>query len=98
MPDLPSPARFLTVEAFTANPKQYLEEIKDGGVIVLMADDGREFVITADAATLSEARIAAMIENGSLPSLDALEPHDVAELADKAGRAKVARGRRIRRR
>jgi hypothetical protein len=91
MGQLPRPARFLTVEQLVADPARYEAELKQGGAIVLSVGD-HEFRVTLE--DLGEARIAALVANGSIPPIEELvaagyegdDPEQIAK-AIREGRA-----------
>jgi hypothetical protein len=78
MSQLPRPVRSLTLGQIQADWHAVLEELKQGGAILVESDGGEAFlgVLTRDAAMIGEAEIAQLIENGHVPPLEELLARD----------------------
>jgi hypothetical protein len=78
MSQLPHPARTLTLAEIQADWEGVLEELKNGGAILVESDGGEVFlgVLTRDTGMIGEAEIAQLIENGHVPPLQELLARD----------------------
>jgi hypothetical protein len=78
MTQLPRPVRTLTLAEIQADWQAVLEELKEGGAVLVEADGGEAFlgVLTREAGMIGEAEIAQLIENGHVPPLRELIARD----------------------
>jgi hypothetical protein len=78
MSQLPHPVRTLTLAEIQADWESVLEELKEGGSILVESDGGEAFlgVLTRDTGLIGEAEIAQLIENGHVPPLEELLTRD----------------------
>jgi hypothetical protein len=78
MSQLPHPVRTLTLAEIQADWEVLLEELKEGGSILVESDGGEAFlgVLTRDTGLIGEAEIAQLIENGHVPPLEELLARD----------------------
>ena len=78
MNQLPHPVRTLTLAAIQADWQSVLEDLKEGGAILVEFDGGEAFlgVLTRDTGMIGEAEIAQLIENGHVPPLEQLLARD----------------------
>jgi threonine dehydratase len=74
MSELPRPVRTLTLAEIQADWTAVLDELKQGGAVLLESDGGEAFlgVLTRDAGMIGEAEIAQLVENGHIPPLEEL--------------------------
>jgi hypothetical protein len=70
--------RTLTLAQIQAEWESVLEELKQGGTILVESDGGEAFlgVLTRDTGMIGEAEIAQLIENGHMPPLEELLARD----------------------
>jgi hypothetical protein len=83
MGKLPTPVRTLTLAEIQADWPTVLDELKQGGTVLVESDGGEAFlgVLTRDAGMIGEAEIAQLVENGHIPPLEELlEQDDRGEL------------------
>ncbi len=68
---LPSPARAMTLAQIQSERETVLEELRQGGVILVHSDELDCFlgVLTRDPSVLGDAELAQQIEAGHLPPL-----------------------------
>jgi hypothetical protein len=78
MSQLPHPVRTLTLAEIQAEWESVLEELKEGGAILVESDGAEAFlgVLTRDTGMIGEAEIAQLIENGQVPPLEELLARD----------------------
>ena len=74
MSKLPRPVRTMTLADIQADWQTVLEELKQGGAVLVESDGGEAFlgVLTRDAGMIGEAEIAQLVENGHIPPLEEL--------------------------
>jgi hypothetical protein len=74
----PHSVRTLTLAQIQADWEGVLEELRDGGAILIESDGGEAVlgVLTRDTAMIGEAEIAQMIENCHVPPLEELLARD----------------------
>jgi hypothetical protein len=74
----PHPVRTLTLAEIQADWEGVLEELKEGGAILVESDGGEAFlgVLTRDTCMIGEAEIAQLIENCHMPPLEELLARD----------------------
>jgi hypothetical protein len=74
MSKLPSPVRTLTLAEIQADWRTVLEQLKQGGAVLVESDGGEAFlgVLTRDAGIIGESEIAQLVENGHIPPLEEL--------------------------
>jgi hypothetical protein len=83
MSKLPKPVRTLKLAEIQADWRSVLDELKQGGAVLVESDGGEAFlgVLTRDAGMIGEAEIAQLVENGHIPPLeDLLAMDDRGEL------------------
>lgn len=71
---VPSPARAMTLAQIQSERETVLEELRQGGVVLVHSDELDCFlgVLTRDPAVLGDAELAQQIEAGHLPPLTEL--------------------------
>jgi hypothetical protein len=74
MSKLPRPVRTMTLAELQADWQTVLEELQQGGAVLLESDGGEAFlgVLTRDAGMIGESEIAQLVENGHVPPLEEL--------------------------
>jgi hypothetical protein len=78
MSKLPTPVRTLTLAEMRADWPTVVDELKQGGAVLVESDGGEAFlgVLTRDAGMIGEAEIAQLVENGHVPPLEELLAKD----------------------
>jgi hypothetical protein len=73
MASLPFPGR-LTLSGINADDRRYLDELEQGGAILVVSDDEQAFfgVLTREPAVLGDAQLAQLIETEAIPPLERL--------------------------
>jgi hypothetical protein len=69
---LPSPAYARRLSSLASDPDQARQDLEQGGAILVLSDDGRQFVgvLTRDPELLGEATLAEAISSGNVPPLE----------------------------